>query len=468
VKVLSLKKSLMNQYRSCFFTKDYQSDLLKNGEIVNLDFLASAIKEALVSLPNDLGKDKEVILILPQESFIFFRSEVPKEITSAALNSFINDKIRIDLKINIDDFITNYVLIENQTKNYLNFFALKKELFLTYKNTFQLIDLKIVNIIPEALAYYKLFEKALRPDKQEIISYLTYQKNQIKGYFYDTFGLIDNKAWVLELNDKNNIETVLKTKAEEYVKKGQKINRLILSGKESEGIRQDTFTKAVGIWTNPLKRIIPNFYQDYLKMIITQDQTLPILEADVCFGAFIFSKENKSFVLLKKGLFTKKIKLNFPLKKELFIISITTIVSFFTFYFISQLKIQLPNIKLPELKKTNITSPTPQPTQPPSPTPTPSFKKESLKIKVLNGSGILGKAAEIKKIFVDDKYGEVLTGNADNSDYEKTIIKSKKEYSSATEMISTTLKDYIISPKTDLLDDKEAADIIIIIGKDIK
>jgi len=157
-----------------------------------------------------------------------------------------------------------------------------------------------------------------------------------------------------------------------------------------------------------------------------------------------------------------------PFRKEFITVVATAAVSFFIFYFFYQLKIQLPAIKLPELTKTKTVSPTAQPTQTPSPTPTPSFKKEDLKIKILNGSGITGKAADLKKVLKDDQYGEILTGNADNNDYEKTIIKTKKEYTAAVEMVETTLKDYVKSPQTDLLEDKEAADIIIIIGKDIK
>ena len=468
IRILSLKKSLMNQYRSSFFTKNYQTDLIKKGEIVNLDFIASAVKEALIALPDNQGKDKEVILILPQDCFLFLKSQVPKDMAASALSAFVKDKIKTELKVDIDDYIADYSLTGTQDKNYLSFFAIEKKLLLTYKNALELIDLKIINIVPETLAYYKLFEKALRPDKQEIISYVSYQKNQLKGYFYDTFGLLNKEAIFAELNEKKTIQTVLKNMADEYAKKDKKINRLILSGKESENIRQDTFTKAVGIWTNPLKRIIPNFYQDYLKMLVAQDQTLPILEADVCLGAFIFIRENKKFSLYKKGLFTKKIALKIPFKKELLVVLITAIISFLIFYFVSQLKIQPLNIKLPELAKTSKVTPTLVPTKTPSPTPTPAFKKADLKIKILNGTGITGKAGDTKKILTDDKYGEILTGNADKTDYEKTIIKTKKEYNAAYAMISSTLKEYVNNPQTDLLDDKEAADIIIIIGKDFK
>lgn len=468
IRVLSLKKTLMNQYRSSFFAKNYQTDLIKKGEIINLDFMASAIKEVLIALPDNQGKEKEVFLILPQDCFAFLRSQVPKDMAASALNAFVKDKIKTELKIDFADYLIDYFLINNQAKNHLSIFALNKQILLNYKNALDLIDLKIVNVVPESLCAYKLFEKTLRPDKEEIISYVDYEKNQIKGYFYDTNGLTDGKTWTVSLDKDKDIHSVLKSKAEEYKKLDKKINRLILSGKESETVRQDTFTKAVGIWTNPLKRIIPNFYQEYLKMLVSQNQTFPVLEADICLGAFILRKENKNFSLYKKGLFSKKIKINLPFKKELLIVLATAIASFFIFYFFYQLKIQLPNIKLPDLTQTKQITPTPLPTQIPSPTPTPNFKIADLKIKVLNGTGITGKAADTKKVLKDAGYGEILTGNADNNEYEKTVIKTKKQYAAATAMVKNTLKDYAAQPKTDLLEDKEAADIIIIIGKDFK
>jgi len=469
VKILSLKKSLMNQYHSSFFSKYYQTELLKNGEIENLDFLASAIKEVLINLPQDHSKDKETILILPQESFLFFRCELPKEIAASAIGSFIKDKAKTDLKITLEDYVFNYTLFYHQAKNYLSFFALNKKLLLSYKNALELIDLKIINIIPETLAYYKLFEKTLRLDKQEIISYVIYEKERLKAYFYDSFGLIDNQCYLRDLDEKTDIQVILKEKGTEYLQQGKKINRLILSGVAATDIRQDTFTKAVGIWTNPLKRIIPNFYQDYLKMLITANQVLPILDADVCLGAFIFSKENKHFSLIKKSLLTNKIKFKIPLpKKELFIIAITSIISFFCFYLIFEIKSKALNFSLPQLTFTRTITPTLTPTQPPTPTSTPAFKKEELKIKILNGSGITGKAAALKKVLQDDQYGEIITGNADNNDYQSTIIRTKKNYLSAIPLLKTSLSEFLDSPQTDLLADEETADIIIIIGKDIK
>ncbi len=168
-------------------------------------------------------------------------------------------------------------------------------------------------------------------------------------------------------------------------------------------------------------------------------------------------------------MLTNKIKFKIPLpKKELFIIAITSIISFFCFYLIFEIKSKALNFSLPQLTFTRTITPTLTPTQPPTPTSTPAFKKEELKIKILNGSGITGKAAALKKVLQDDQYGEIITGNADNNDYQRTIIRTKKNYLSAIPLLKTSLSEFLDSPQTDLLADEETADIIIIIGKDIK
>ncbi len=116
----------------------------------------------------------------------------------------------------------------------------------------------------------------------------------------------------------------------------------------------------------------------------------------------------------------------------------------------------------------SLPTPSPTPTATPTPTPTPALKKEELKIKVLNGAGTKGKAAEVKEILKNKEYGEILTDNADNFDYQITEINVKKDKIQAASLLKNDLKDYVTSPKIGQLDDKETADVIIIIGADFK
>lgn len=105
-------------------------------------------------------------------------------------------------------------------------------------------------------------------------------------------------------------------------------------------------------------------------------------------------------------------------------------------------------------------------------TPTPASDSAKLtidfskyKIKVLNGSGIRGAAAKGKEILESEKFivGEI--GNAENSDYGKTIIQAKKEVSSAflDKLKSVLEESYRVGPNEEL-EDSEEVDVVIIIG----
>ncbi len=463
IKALSLKKTLLGQEEVSFFEKKYETKLLEKGHPVNDDLLASAIKETL-----SLGKinDKNVFLILPQEVFIFFRTDVPNDIASSALKSFINDKARTQLTISIDNLIGDYFLKNNNEQKVVNFYGLNQNLYYQYQKIFSLIELKIENIISETIVYYKLFEKTLTLEKKEIILYLHIEKNYGYGYLYDNFGLIENEKFSFDIKEEK-IEEIVKKLINKLSENQKKPNRLIISGEGSENIRQDTFTKEVGVWTNPLKRIISNFYDQYLKLlIINKNKPFPILNFDICFAGFIFNKEEKFSLgkITSTSTYEKKsltlYKISF--KKELIIFITSFALSFGLFFILFQIK----NNQLFTNKKT-IIKPTPT-IKLPTLTPTPIFKKEELKIEILNGSGVPGKASEMKKILKEKGYQEIITGNADNFDYKKTEIKVKKDKYQALSMLKNDLKEYLTSFDEGLLEEKETADVIITFGSDFR
>lgn len=472
IKILVLKRTLLGQQETLFFEKKHEATLLENGKVTNVDVLASAVKEALNFASSTPLNDKQVVLTLPQESFYFLRTEVPADIAQSAIQSFVNDKARASLPIDLEQCASDFFIEENDNQKTVSLYAIDKDTLQGFQQSLALIDLKITNIVPETLAVYKLFDKTLRKEKKELIFYVTYEESELSGFLYDSSGLIDPKLWRESLKKEDSIESVLKLKTDAYLNNKQKLNRIILSGKLSETVRQDTFTKAVGVWTNPLKRIIPTFYKEYLKMLVLENNTqFPILSYDVCFGSFIFDTENKAFSLTKKrfpSITSKKSfslpSVNLPLK-EIMIFIVSFIASLILFVLLSNSKISLPKFDLAGKKVT--ISPT-STLQTPTPTPTPSFKKEDLKIKILNGSGTAGKATDVKDILKKIGYQDIVTGNADNFDFTTSELQVKKSKSEATMMLQKDLADYVSTFKTSELAATESADILLIIGKEFK
>lgn len=459
---------MLGQQETLFHQKTYESDLIDKGKIINVDLLASAIKEVVTSSNRPVA-DNQISLILPQEFFSFFRTTVPSDIAPSALNSFISDKARSILPVDNTELASDYFVQESEQEKVVTYFGIGQETLLSIKQALTLIDFKIISVIPDTMAYFKLFEKTLRKEKKETILYAELESDVLSGYLFDSCGLIDDKKISISYTSEDKISDILKTKINELTTDKRKVNRIIISGEKSDTIRQDTFTKSVGVWTNPLKRIVPTFYENYLKMLVPKDgKVFPILTYDVCFGAFILSEENKSFSVLKNNnLYRRQVslpKIKMP-RKEVFLFVGSFVISFLLFVLISKFG---GNIKIPNFmakKEVIVATPTPLP---PTPTPTPSFKKEEVKIKILNGSGVRGKATEIKEILRKKGYVEILTDNAENFDYKITEIQVKNDKKQLGEMMKNDLKDYVTSPKITVLDDKEASDLILIFAADFK
>ncbi len=488
IKLMFLKKSILGQYDASFYNKTLQVPLLEKGQPANPDVIASGIKETLAMLPEGVGKEKDVTLILPQESFMFMRTDMPSDVAENVLGTYLKEKARTELTFDVESGHYDYIVRENEGQKKIVFYAASNETVESFAQPLKLIDLTLQGIIPESLTYFKLFEKTLRTNKKENIWYVSYDQDQLSGYIYDSFGLLEGEHWTAKTTADKKIEKILQKKASEYQTKYTKLNRLILSGGQSETVRQDTFTKDVGVWTNPLKRIIPHFYGDYLKMLSGQEnKEIPLLEYDMLLGAFIFSTENKAFTLMnnkgggssaskfaKSSLPMPKAKL--PMKGILFFVLsfAVTFAILYGFKMLSSknLSFKMPsfNIAIPGLAQPTPTAVPATPTpMPPTPTPTPAIDRAEVRIQVLNGSGIAGKASDVKEFLREQGYEEILTGNASAFDYETTVIQTKEGDETLRDLITDDIASELEGDvEYETLEDDDAADVVIIVGTDFR
>lgn len=117
------------------------------------------------------------------------------------------------------------------------------------------------------------------------------------------------------------------------------------------------------------------------------------------------------------------------------------------------------------------TSPSPTPKATPTKKPTPAatssaVTSKGLSVRVLNGSGIAGRAASTADYLKGLGYDIASTGNADKSDYENTTItiKSSKQ-SFLAELKSDLAKKYQIGTTSATLSATDSADAEVILGK---
>lgn len=117
-------------------------------------------------------------------------------------------------------------------------------------------------------------------------------------------------------------------------------------------------------------------------------------------------------------------------------------------------------------------SPTPEAMSTPTPqqetaTPTPVSKedKESLKIQVLNGSGIAGEASKVEGSLNDAGFTTITTGNAKSYDYTDTELSVKSSVSNELKSeIKDALSGYTLKD-SDELPDSSTYDVVITVGK---
>ena len=477
VKVLGFTKTLLGQFSIAHFSKTHSSDFIVDGKFQSIDLIASAIKEGLTNATPQAITDKEICLILPQDVFSFGRYTIPADISESAIMPFVKDKVRNELRISLETTHHDYYVKSKEAEGTVFFYGIDQDILQPLSEALSLLQLKIGRIVPESLAYYTLFEKTLRADKKENILFASYNENGSFAYVYDSLGLTRGDKVYLD----DDIKSSLKELVTKQETENAKVNRLILSGTLSSTVRQDLFTKDVGAWTNPLEKIIDTFYRDALKMIIPSGtEGISVISYDVCFGAFIFAEAHKDFTLLNQNGGQSKRKmpsLSIPSgggilgeifnMKTIIIFVLSFGLTFGIIFGLSKMNLAEFSLKLPQKKEIQIAaSPTPLPTK--KPTPTPSVNRDELKIKILNGSGTKGKATEVKDILQEAGFTEIVTGNAETFDYEKTEVQIKKGSSDALSLIQNDLKDYVSISDAAELDAEDTADIVIIIGQDFE
>jgi len=112
---------------------------------------------------------------------------------------------------------------------------------------------------------------------------------------------------------------------------------------------------------------------------------------------------------------------------------------------------------------------TPQATTSPEETVTPApaeeVKLDSLKVNILNGSGIPGEAGKVQALLEEGGFADFETGNAENYNYTITEVTLKKGVSSAAfDAVKEALDEYNVVKQEDSLDEDSEFDVEIVTG----
>ncbi|MBN1263004.1 MAG: LytR C-terminal domain-containing protein [Candidatus Pacebacteria bacterium] len=118
---------------------------------------------------------------------------------------------------------------------------------------------------------------------------------------------------------------------------------------------------------------------------------------------------------------------------------------------------------------TETNQPTPFLTQIPTvePTETPKLERKTLKLQILNGSGVAGAAGKAQAFLENLGYQSFEVGNADSYEFDQTEIsvrESRKDYLDL--LIADLEAEYALGEKDADLPEESEFDAVIIIGKD--
>lgn len=95
----------------------------------------------------------------------------------------------------------------------------------------------------------------------------------------------------------------------------------------------------------------------------------------------------------------------------------------------------------------------------------PILKKSSLRIEVLNGSGVVGTAGEGSNFLTNKGYKVVSTGNASNYNFTKTEVRIKKSKEDFLSLLTKDLSSNYTVIKGESLNESASFDAQVIIGK---
>ncbi|MEK9179341.1 MAG: LytR C-terminal domain-containing protein [Patescibacteria group bacterium] len=440
----------------------------------NLDIWASYLKKLLLQTGTDKFGAQKTTLILGQRFFVFNRIEIPSDIPETALKAYTEKRILELYPDLLNPTLYKYGIADYRGMKCANIFILTPEVYTQLTTLLSFYELTIQDIYPEALLLFHLFEHTLNKKKEEPILFVEHHTYMSEGLLFDASGLLNGQ--VLEFESKNLTAELKKLND----KQAKKIARLILNGEIISKIRQDTFTKDVDIWTNPLNKILDNsiFAKTAQKYELTD---ILVFAREVSLLKLIDEKNNTLFgftpriaevqkkpvlpsMTLPTTSFESSTEPNLMLSALKY--SLFMILSFGLSFLVlkalltgsSSFSFKMPPFAL--FKPSTTPVPTAIPTEVPS--PTPSILREKVIIEIQNGVGTPGLANKARAVFEKKGYVVETVANADSYSYKKTVIIAPQK--AIFSLISADLKEYGVTGAT--FEKTTGTKTTVIVGQD--
>lgn len=464
LQIVSSTTSLLGKKRQLHVSVNIPMD---KAEEFDIDIWALYLKKLLEESALPKTRKLQAHIVLAERFFNFARLDIPLDVVAETIPDYVEKQLQT-LFPNFSPVDSHrYFLSTVRGKTTAHVYVLTSQNIQTISTLLDFFDIHIRTIYPESLLLFETFNHTLNTTKKERVFFLEYEAQTSVGLYFDTHGLVENTAHVISTAD---LEKELKALS----KSTTKPTRLILSGTKSLNIRQDNFTKTIGIWTNPLHRILAGSSLLPIAQQYGLEENLVTFSREIVLLSHIEENTCSEIDIVPTQIVRKQSRIHvpshIPAKKMLIIalfLALSTGVSFFALrmLLITPLKFQIPTIKMPMLfTKKPTPTPTPKPTATPTQIPTPGISAKNIPIILENGEGSAG-LANIYKIRLEKKgYTITRIDNADNYEFTKTVIKTSSK--DAYNRIAKDLSSYLSGSPT--YEKTSSSTATVILGADSK
>lgn len=504
IEALSFKKSLLGKGGVAGFGRvELEEGVVKNGQVLDEQKLASKVGE--------LVKKGKINFTLPDLRVFMNRVQLPLDISRSVLEPFLKEKVAEFIPYDIEDLAFDFKVVnETEKGREILFTAIAKKILAGYLRTFKIAKLTPLIAVPESVAAFEIFRETVVKD--ELVLYVDVGGRTSTLSFFDKFGPL------LTINEPAETKLLKEEikKATSFLKEkhDREVKRVVLGGGGSLEMDAEVFSKEAEIWTTKIDKILEDKLTK-LSLRFSVGDLPPVLFVNV-FGLALLGQSKEGLNLLKQadallarakeeearekavegkkegeervegegkekegreqteeaskdagGRLTQEEQVPKSQSKspKVKIVIVGAVIAFLTFL---ALFIFLKRPSTPKKEKEiSLPAPTVEVTvAPQSLTPAKGIDRKDVKVKILNGSGIAGKAGEAATLLENLGYQIVETGNANSFDYEETVIQIKKEKKDFFPDLTNDLKSaYTVSREEIELSEEEEVDAVVIVGK---
>lgn len=428
-----------------------------NGQIVDENLFAEALKAFFLENYERLKTRTLVLGLNETEVFLStaYFDENPKNLKKA-----IEEKIAPKLPF---DLASSYLTYHEISQRMYQVAAAKAEVLQQLTTLFESVGFSLKAIVPIPLSFFKLVGPSQTPylfvSQEEDLIYSLVVNNSVA--FSSTTRLRKTTAD----SEKEIIKIAREIIEEEYTpRKTEPLQDVFIIGKDAEFIKafftsQNFNVKIVNPPTR-LSRQAQGDAADFSRCIALSFHDRAVLSFPRL-ANFKPKEAAKAPIQSKKsGLKYLILILTIGLAAALFLLWPTIKEFFFQ-----------KGEKYSEPTKVATTTPLPgskaaTPSATESAKPNSSINKADFKIQVLNGTGKVGVATNMRDFLVSKGYTVVGVGNADNFNYQTSFVRTKESKKEAADLLTKDLAErYAISVGSPL-SEGEQFDILIIVGGD--